>query len=272
MIKHLFKLYILTIPLTLLSIMSGVSQNLQLITKIPIKPPRAISIDRKDMLYIADNQGDIKRYNAQGELQQVFSPSKIGNISIIEAWTSLRILVFYEEYQEYVILDRFLNQTSSYTFTPEHIGFAKTISLAADNRIWLFDNTDFSLKKYDPILQTNILITSLDLLLDPAEFDINFIREYQNLLFVNDKNKGVLLFDNLGNYKKTLEYPGLDFIGVYQDEIFFLQNGRIYFYNVYKDQERYSALPLDRTWLYAGILGESIFTISEDQLFLFKVI
>ena len=150
--------------------------------------------------------------------------------------------------------------------------FAKSVSLAADNRIWLFDNTDFSLKKYDPILQTNILITSLDLLLDPVDFDINFIREYQNLLFVNDKNKGILLFDNLGNYKKTLEYPGLDFIGVYQDEIYFLQKGRIYFYNVYEDQERYSTLPLDSTWLYAGILGEHIFTISEDQLFLFKVI
>ena len=77
------------------------------------------------MLYIADDQGDIKRYNAQGELQQVFSPTKIGNISNIEAWTSLRILVFYEEYQEYVILDRFLNQTSSYSFAPEHIGFCQ---------------------------------------------------------------------------------------------------------------------------------------------------
>ena len=270
--KYRFKIYFLVLGLCLFLPQINMAQTFQFVSKVSIKETSAISVDKKNMLYVADNQGDIKRYDWNGELQQVFSPSKNGNITAIEAWTSLRILVFYEEYQEYLILDRFLNQTSSYTFAPEQIGFAKTISLAADNRLWVFDNTDFSLKKYDPINQTNILVTPLDLLLDPIAHDINFIREYQNLLFVNDKNKGILLFDNLGNYKRTLEYPGLDFIGVHQDEIYFLQQGQLYFYNVYEDQERYSNLPLDQPWVHAGILGEYVFTISEDHLFFFKEI
>lgn len=268
-----FKYYVISHTIFLFLIVhSAQAQHYKIIKQIPVEGTRAISIDKKNMLYIGDSQGDIKRYNTNGELQQVFSPSKIGNISLIEAWTSLRILVFYEDYQEYLILDRFLNQTSSYTFEPAFVGFAKTMSLALDNRLWVFDNTDFSLKKYDPISKTNLLVTPLDLLLDPISHNINFIREYQNLLFVNDKHSGILLFDNLGNYKKTLAYPGLDYISVTQDEICFLYTGRLYFYNVYEDQERYINLPLDQTWLFAGTLGEYYFAVSENKIFIFKEI
>lgn len=246
------------------------AQSLQLISSTPIRQVRAISIDKKNMLYLADNLGDIKRYDISGTQQQVFSPTKIGNISSLEAWTSLRVLVFYEEYQEFLILDRFLNQTSAYSLEPSQIGFAKVISLAADNNLWVFDNTDFSLKKYDPINKSNLLITALDLLLDPENHEINFIREYQNILLVNDKNKGILLFDNLGNYKKTLNYPGLNYLGVAGDEICFLNGDRLYFYNIYQDQERFLNLPLDQNWLYAGLIGEYIFTISLTHLYFFK--
>lgn len=249
----------------------SLGQELKVQAKIPIASPQAISLDKRGQFFLSNEKGEINQYNPQGEILRTFSPQRRRELNLIEAWPTLRIFIFYEAFQEFLILDRFLNPLSgpeSYQFNPEFIGFAKMATLAADNNIWVFDNTDFGLKKYDPIQGLLLSNTSLDLLLDPRSIEINFMREYQNLLIINDKNSGVLIFDNFGNYLKTLPYTDLNYIGVQQDEICFLQENQLVFYDLYKSTERKVLLPDKQAWLFATAWGENIAALSKDTLFI----
>jgi hypothetical protein len=99
-------------------------------------------------------------------------------------------------------------------------------------------------------------------LLDPAVYDMNFIQEYQNLVFINDKNSGILIFDNMGNYKTKIPIKGLPRIGFYNDEIYFQEGEKIRFINMYTYIERTENLPEKGNFQYL--------LYTENLLYLFK--
>ncbi|NJO03597.1 MAG: hypothetical protein HC880_19655 [Bacteroidia bacterium] len=264
---------LLTVTILLIVPQPMVAQSLKLLHKVPIGKPTAISVDKRRLLYISDEQGNVYQYDTTGQRLLNFSPPRPRDVSLLEAWQSLRIFLFYREYQEYTLLDRFLTPPATqaaYQFNPEQIGFAQVATMAADNNLWVLDNRDFSLKKYDPIREMTLVHTALDLVLDPSNYDINFIREYQNILLINDRQQGILLFDNLGNYQRTLPYPNLNYLGVTQNALCFLQGTNLCFYDLYQGHEYKIKLPQEPEWLFATLVGNRIAALSRNHLFIFE--
>lgn len=206
-------------------------------------PVMEVSIDRYGLFYIADDDGNIYKYDTLGVLQLTYSPSRKADVTLIEAWRNVNIFVFYRSLQEFVLLDRFLSQSPNEPISATGIGYARLATFSYDNNIWLIDETDFSLKKYNVSYSKVDLNTPLDLLLDPSLYDLNFMREYQNLVFVNDKNSGILIFDNMGNYKTKIPVKGLSDIGLYNDEVYFQEGDKVKFINIYTYVERTELLP-----------------------------
>ncbi len=206
-------------------------------------PVMTISLDRYGMFYISDDDGNIYKYDTLGVLQLTYSPSRKADVTLMEAWRNVNIFVFYRNLQEFVLLDRFLSPSPNVRLESTDIGFVRLATFSYDNNIWLIDEQDFSLKKYDIGHSKVELYTPLDLLLDPSLYDMNFIREYQNLVFVNDKNSGVLVFDNMGIYKTKIPIKGLSRIGFFNDEIYFQDGDKVKFINIYTYIERTENLP-----------------------------
>jgi hypothetical protein len=239
-------LYRLVILLSLLTLISekGWAKDWQKIKSVALSSPvMDISLDRYGMFYIADDDGNIYKYDTLGVLQLTFSPSRKADVTLIEAWRNVNIFVFYRSLQEYVLLDRFLAPSPNESMSETKVGYARLATFSYDNNIWLMDETDFSLKKYNTSSNEIDLNTPLDLLLDPSLYDLNYMREYQNLVFLNDKNSGVLIFDNMGNYKTKIPIKGLSFVGLYNDEIYYIEGDKIKFINIYTYVERNEPLP-----------------------------
>lgn len=246
------------------------AQTLELIKTIKINAPDKVSVDRYSNIFVCDGDGNVNKYDTVGNLKLTYSPQKIGNISLIEAWNSVKIFLFYKDFQEYVILDRFLTPISIYNFDLSSIGFARTATLAADNNLWIIDDSDFSLKKYDIQLQTITIETPLDLLLDAREYDINFMREYQNMLFINDYNSGILVFDNLGNYKKKLPFSRLESFGFLNEELYYLEDNKIHLFHLYNFNTRTIQLPEDKIFINVIVFENQVCLFSEDYFFIYK--
>ena len=225
-------------------------------------PVMDVSIDRYGLFYYADDDGNIYKYDTLGVLQFTYSPPRKADITLLEAWRNVNIFVFYRSLQEFVLLDRFLAPSPNEPLSSPQIGYARLASFSSDNNMWLIDETDFSLKKYNLSYSTVDLNTPLDLLLDASLYDLNFIREYQNLVFLNDKNSGVLIFDNMGNYKTKIPVKGLPIVGLYNDEIYFQEGDKIKFINVYTYLERSENLP--ETGAFSFVL------YTQSGLYLFK--
>lgn len=194
------------------------------------------STDRDGNIYLVDSDDDIHKLDKNGKYILSYSPQKMAETTIFEAWNSISLIIFYKDFQEYTLLDRFLTFKSSGSIDATYIGFARVVTLSSDNNLWIIDDTDFSLKKYDLTYKKLKVSTSLDLILDPQDYDIIFAREYHNNLYVLDRKNGILVFDNLGNYKKTIGLKGIEHIGFYNDKLYYADNGKVVIYDLYEKE------------------------------------
>jgi hypothetical protein len=100
--------------------------------------------------------------------------------------------------------------------------------------------------------------TPLDLLIGRSRPDFRFLRQYQNNLYLVDRTTGIFVFDNLGNYRKKLPFPGLDFVTFRGDELVYLGGNQLHFFHLYNLTERTQPLPpgLDATTVRQVLLGD----------------
>lgn len=197
-----------------------------------------VSLDRLGNIYLADRQNNLHQFNAVGERVATYSPPAAGRLALIEAWNVARILLFYDDQQQIVLLDRFLAPITTTRLSNHVDGLVKIASLAADNKVWAFNESNFSLHKLDLQYPEASRTVPLDLVLNKNQYDIRFLREYQNQVYLIDKNSGIYVFDNLGNYQKKLPFTGLSYVGFRGDELYYLINQKIHFFHLYTLQER----------------------------------
>jgi hypothetical protein len=185
--------------------LQGQTTTWQQIKSLSISAPiAAASLDKQGSLLLADTQGNVLKYDTQGRLLQQFRSQRSSAPSHIAAQNTLNLLLFYEDLQYFIITDRFLNPIAQAFLDEGQVRRAAAATLAADGQLWLFDEIDFSLKKYDYRFQEVTLQVALDRLLDPKGYQVHTMQEYQNRLYLQDTEAGLLIFDNLGNYQQTL--------------------------------------------------------------------
>ena len=221
-----------------------------------------VSIDRQGNLYLCDEDGLIFKYSPEGKLLVNYSPTKKGRITQIEAWQGLRVIVYYADFQEFVLMDRFLRAAEPYQLSSNEIGFGRTGTLSNDDNVWIVDDSDYSLKKIDVRRRTLSQNNNFSFLLPDQDTQLNFIREYKNLLYLNDWNSGILVFDNLGNYLNKIPIPGLEYYNFWEDELYYLETGSIKFHNLYTGAIREIRFHQDGDERFQFVL------ISQDRLFL----
>ncbi|TAE66044.1 MAG: hypothetical protein EAZ85_16145 [Bacteroidetes bacterium] len=229
---------------------------------------QSVSIDKNEHLFVGDIEGNLKKYDKNGQILLEYSPQKIATISYIDAWASLQILAFYQDWQEFILFDRFLNPKQTEKINNEKIGFMSAMCLSADGMLWIFDQNDMSLKKYNQITEQILIYTPLDLLLEPKEYDIKIIKEYQNFIFVIDKKSGILVFDNLGNFKRKINISDFQSISFLDDSIYILSNNQtLQISSLYKDENMSINLPKNYHWNYIIPTKKGYFGLTNQKLY-----
>ena len=245
-------------------------QNFQLIKSKSIDEPTEVSLDRAGNIYFATFQGDIIRLDAQLENKLVFSPINPNTVTILEAWQGLRIFSFHRDRQIYRLINRNLSLDEEYKLPPDFVNFAELATPSFDNNIWIIDQVDFSLVKYNITLNQLMSRTPLDQLLDPDNYEILFCKEYQNRLFVSTRNNGILIFDNFGSYIKTFQYKGISFFNFWKDDLYFLKNNELVRINLYNEKMTTHPLPHTDEWEFILIYEHQMYLFSKNQLAIYK--
>jgi hypothetical protein len=218
----------------------------------------AASIDRRGTLYLTDRDNNLRQLSRDGQPLNTYSPPQPGHVSVLEAWNQNSLLVFYDDRQQVLLLDRFLAPLSEIRLADYIDGTVRTATLAPDGLLWLFDESNLVLREFDPQALRVVQSTPLDLLIGRSRPDFRFLRQYQNNLYLVDRTTGIFVFDNLGNYRKKLPFPGLDFVTFRGDELVYLGGGQLHFFHLYNLTERTQPLPpdLDATTVRQVLLGD----------------
>ncbi len=245
------------------------AQDLKLIITKSTVGVDGLMTDQQGNAYISKLNGDVFKVNNAGETTLTYSPIKNGKVKQIDVWSSFKIVVFYDSFQEVVVLNRFLSETGRYNFEPFHIGFVSNIALNFQQNLWVVDESDFTLKLLDLNNDQVLVEQPFFQFLDVDNHVITLMKEYQGRLYVVDKHYGILVFDNQGNLVDKIERKGINSLG--------FQKGKLYCYydNKLVEKELYGSvekeIPLSKEG-YQNVQksGDYFFGVSDRQLDIYR--
>ena len=254
--------------LVLLCISQVYGQSITLERKIPLDN-RAVtgSIDRSGNIYIADDRGSLIKMDSTGTVLYTYSPDRKGKIEYVEAWETLNVLLFYEDLQEYRLLNRFLTQIAAKSLNQSI--FARLLTPSSDNNIWVFDDSDFALKKFNTGYNTLEIVTDLSGIVD-VDFQGEHLREYQHLIFMADYHSGIYVFDNLGNYIRTLPFAHVRYFNFLQNKLYILSEGKVHFYDLYTGEERTVSAPNGQEYELVLATDTRLYLISKPAVEIYQ--
>lgn len=197
------------------------------IVEIEIENRDLISIDTKDQIFVSTIKGDVYLFSPNGTEINLFSPPRQGKLSQLEAAWTVNIFSFSTDLQEYRVLDRFLNPLVEKGFFNSNINLAKVATLGNNNIVWIWDESDLSLKRWDYLRSVVLDSQPLNLILDDLTLAVTEIREFKNRLFMNVPGSGIFIFDNQGNLLQKIKLPAINRLSLYKEHLLWIESGSL---------------------------------------------
>lgn len=194
------------------------------LAEIEINGLDQVSMDNQDQIFISSRQGDLYLYDSKGNRLNYFSPPRQGRINQLEAAWTVNFFTFSEDLQEYRVLDRFLNPIAEHNFFDASINLAKAATFGNNNIVWVWDESDLSLKRMDYLRNLVLDAQPLPLLTDSKNLNILEMREFKNRLFVLAPEEGVFVFDNQGNLIRQINLKQVPNLCLYKDYLLWIEN------------------------------------------------
>ena len=243
------------------------SQTWPLITSTELEAPvRLVSLDRFNNIYFNDTRGNVYKLDAQSNPVGRYAPSEYGQLTAIEAWSSLRVFLFYQDTQRYTFLDRFLTFNEFSEFPDDMFSLISLATPTADNQLWLLNPTSLQLTKFDMKFNEITLSQTFSQLFDTLNLEPYALREYQNRVYLGDKNTGILVFDNLGNHLHTIDKTGTDPFHFKDDRLYYLNDGQLYIQELYQPELQVIDLPQEKTYHHALLIDQNIALFTDHLL------
>ncbi len=233
------------------------------ITTIEITNVQSAYVDRPGDLYVLQKDNTLKKFDIQGTLvreQILNSPTSF------DPRDGARLFYYSQASQQF----SFFSEETKQDFSIEqHYAIEPVLVCASgDHQVWILDAADWSLKRVNPS-QSKVLSEAL---IDQSQFtkapQFSFMREYQNFLFVLERESGILIFNSLGTQIKHIDVPEIEYINFLGEELYYKKNNRLIFYNLFDASVR--EIPLDPACKYTLLTDARMFLIFENRIDIFK--
>lgn len=217
---------------------------------------------------ISENQ--LLQYDSLGNFLRNYSEFNAGNLQTVDANNPLKILLFYRDFTQINILDSKLALQIKIQLRDVGILQPLLICTSVNDGIWIFDQQDFQLKRLNTQLQVTYESGNINQIVG---YDINpqFLTEDGNLIFLNNPQTGILVFDNLGSYLKTIPIQNIISFQIIGDEIIYLKKREMKSYNLKTLSEKTMLVPnIDTTVVSMRIGKQKLYLQRKDKLELYS--
>jgi hypothetical protein len=245
------------------------AQEYQFIAKIDTAA-KIVNLDNLGNLFIVTPKNEVLKFNPQGKFLWNYTNKTFGEVSQIDVTDPLRVILYYEGYQQIVVLNNNLSEISKFTFNQNQNQQITLIASANNNGFWVYDQLNRELRKL-----TNNFIDDLKSgnIYQRNGFDMqaNFMLTDDQYIYVNDQKEGVRIFDRFGNFFKTaVIYPKNNF-EVNDDEIYFMKDSALMKYNINTYQLSKIDLPIKESFIDATLRFSRLVILREKDITLWAV-
>ncbi len=194
-------------------------------------------VDRLNQIYLVTAQNQLIKYDASGKRLFDFSDQTLGELTHIDVTDPFNVLLYYADYQTIVLLDRTLSIPKQLSLLDLDLFNVNVVALSRDNHIWLYDNNDFRLKKYNE--QGRLLAQSVDLsLLLNVNLNPIDLKEVDGTVYLNDAALGILTFDLFGQFSSTIAIKGLQNIQIIDNKLIYEEDGVVKLFHLISNVEQ----------------------------------
>jgi hypothetical protein len=210
------------------------------------------------------------KYNASGKLQSTLNYNYQGNISHIDPSNPLEIYVYYRELNKLLFLDNNLAFRGEADLALLGTSQASAVARSYDNGIWVFDLGDLQLKKFAKDGEGLQQSGNVRQYITGKTGNPDFIYDNGTRVFVNDTLNGILLFDVMCNYIRTIPLKGCIKPMVLDDNIYFLKGGGLFRYNISNFHQSVVNLPLSKGIRDISIEKNMLYLLRDDDLLIYR--
>jgi hypothetical protein len=175
---------------------------------------------------------DLDLYSRDGVLMAHNSLNSFGPITRIDAFSSLKPLIFSSAQGQLALLDNTLSLQGS-PINLARSGYPQTTlaCMGVMARYWLFDNRDLALLRVDDQLRPVANTGRLDQLLSFSP-QPTYMEEADGRLYLVDPAHGVLVFDLFGTFVRTLPIVGVQRVQVRDGYLWYVLDGALNRYDL----------------------------------------
>lgn len=228
-----------------------------------------LTTDNLGNIYLSDNH-KLTKLDSSGFSPKIYSDKTRGAISFVDASNPMRILVFYRDFLQIVFLDNMLAPNGD-PIKLNNLGFNQVPLCCNSYRggFWIYDQGNFELIHFTNELQIDRRSGNI-LQLTGVTINPQYLIEQNGQLYLNNKDTGVMVFDEFGTYIKTLGIKPMGSIQVGNEEIVFQKNDKIFSYGLKSLLIDSTLLPTDAA-LRARVYNQRLVLMLENQLNIYQV-
>lgn len=199
--------------------------------------------DNQSNIYVVKGN-ELTKFDKTGKELYKYSNKNLGNIDFVDATNMLRVLVYYKNFSQVVFLDNTLSlNTEPVSF--DVLGYQQ-VQLACSSHnsgLWIYDQQNFELLRLSQTYEKTQQTGNINLLIH-IELQPNYLLEYDNKLYLNNPETGILVFDIYGTYYKTIPVKNAEKIQAIGDWVYFKSDNEVKSYNLKTTEEREFKMPL----------------------------
>lgn len=211
---------------------------------ITIETPAEIvwaGVDRPGDLFLVLKTGEVLKYNKDGK--NIGSHTFKGPPRVFDPLDGTQSFYFMAKGSTYGNLSSDLSTATEHILDPS-FAIHPWLVCPALHELWILDSIDLSIRK-TKLSGTSISFeTNIRKLSTTKPADYVYMREYQNYLFLLDKNAGIHMFNGLGKHIKTIVEKDLGYFSFLGEEIYFIKGNQVILTDLYTDERRMFSIPV----------------------------
>lgn len=234
------------------------------ITVIDIKDVGSAYVDRPGDLYILHTDNSVSKFDTLG--MPVADMGFERKPTVFDPRDGARMFIYFADVKQGAF---FSSGTNQGFFIYDYFAMEPMLATSAgDNQVWIVDKGDWSVKKLDPKASKIVAEASIDRTQFQGEPEIIAVREYQNFLFVLDRNAGLLIFNGIGKQIKKIEGKDIPYFNFLGEELYYRKNDKLIFYDLFDGTTREEGV--DPKCLYTLLTDARKYVVYADRIDVFE--
>lgn len=217
--------------LLMISFSTGYSQD-KLIPEIDITVPVKIAVlDNIDRLYIVTTDNAVVHFDKNNQEKFRYANRRSGEITHINVSNPIKIAVYCKDFGQVIILDNTLSLIQEINLFDFGFSEISAVGVSNDDSFWIYDPLRFRLLKINNT--GKVLFESANILdFGIQKPVISQIAENGNRVILQDQNNGFHIFDNFGQFIKTVKEEKVKSFRFNGKTIVFFSENKVILHNI----------------------------------------